>query len=160
MCNKPFNQKQIKDIQQQFYANFLPVAIQNYQEFLGNKSTDKQDKYIKYRASKDVVDGAGITGIAPSIYIQQTINATNAQVLNPIVQDLLGRLMPGTIKINDTPNGELPPEGGVQDVQFKSAHSVPGGGPTTKQLCAPNGQISDQDTPNLPGVDNPDNVSD
>ena len=89
VSKKPENAAEIRKLQAIFYDRFLPKAIENFDTFLSSKSDDKQDKYIKYKASKDVLDGAGFTGVSPSIYIQQNILNQENVVLNPIVQNLL-----------------------------------------------------------------------
>ena len=86
----------IKELQRRFYEDNAPVAVENFRKFLTSESDDKQDKYIKYRASKDVLDGVGITGVTPSVYVQQIIGQQQV-VLPPMVKDIIEKHLSGLL---------------------------------------------------------------
>ena len=88
--NQDQNKALIQKIQQRFYDENLERAAINFKSWIHSDPDDKQDKYLKYKASERCLDSAGVLGGSnPSIYIQQTINQDNRQVISPIIKDLL-----------------------------------------------------------------------
>jgi len=67
--------------------SMVPLAIDNYQSFL----TDKSDKTIKYKSSKDLLQAVGIQpSHAPATVINQILAVKNMTVLDPRVAQALG----------------------------------------------------------------------
>jgi len=118
-CAKPESVDRIKELQRRFYEDNAPVAVENFRKFLTSESDDKQDKYIKYRASKDVLDGVGITGVTPSVYVQQIIGQQQV-VLPPMVKDIIEKHLSGLLgsgnggEVVDAEVGEVESVGGKE----------------------------------------------
>uniref|UniRef100_A0A6H1Z9W7 Uncharacterized protein n=1 Tax=viral metagenome TaxID=1070528 RepID=A0A6H1Z9W7_9ZZZZ len=91
--NQDRNKELITRIQNSFFNDNLERAALNFKAWIHSSPEDRQDKYLKYKASERVLDSAGILGgSSPSILIQQIINQDNRQLVAPIMADILSQV--------------------------------------------------------------------
>ena len=81
----------IEQAQEEIIKKGTPQAVKNFIEMANSTSNDKQDRYLKYKVSKDILDGAGVLSNQPSIIVQQVFNQQNNYTLPPITQSILDK---------------------------------------------------------------------